>query len=56
MSFYDFVTSIFDELNVLPLFRTDLMDTVQKVAGSETFDYTNVREIIDFNYQKMLGQ
>lgn len=51
-SFYDFVNRIFDELDVLPIFRTPLMDIVKKVAGDD-FDYDNVKEVVAFNYNKM---
>ena len=52
MSFYDFVTQIFDELDVLPIFRADLFETVERIVG-EDFDYENVKDLVKFNYQKM---
>lgn len=55
LSFYEFVTEVFDELNVQPVYRADLLETVVKVSGGETFDKGNVREIVQFNYGKMLG-
>jgi superfamily I DNA and RNA helicase len=53
VSFFDFMTKIFDELEVLPIFRDDLLDTVKKVVG-EDFDRVNVAEIVEFNYKKMM--
>lgn len=55
VSFFDFITSIFNELDVLPIFRDDLMDTVRKVMG-EDFDYENVKEFIIFNHERMSGR
>lgn len=54
-SYYDFLRSIFDELEVLPVFRDTLTETVKRVAG-EDFDRDNVREIVQFNYKKMAGR
>lgn len=51
-SFYDFVNRIFDEIDVLPIFRTSLMDIVKSVTG-EDFDYENVKEVALWNYNKM---
>lgn len=51
-SFYDFVTRVFDDVDVLPIFRTPLMDAVKAIIG-EDFDYENVKEIVVFNYNKM---
>ncbi|OEZ52337.1 hypothetical protein JAB1_01210 [Janthinobacterium sp. MP5059B] len=52
MSFYDSANQIFDELNVLPMFRTDLLDAIKKIVG-EDFEYSNVKEIAEFAYSKM---
>ncbi|MCC8445431.1 ATP-binding domain-containing protein, partial [Xanthomonas translucens] len=51
-SFYDFVSRIFDEMHVLPIFRPPLMDIVKSVTG-EDFDYNNVKEVAEWNYARM---
>ncbi|MFZ6688480.1 DEAD/DEAH box helicase [Undibacterium sp. SXout11W] len=53
MSFYDFATSIFDELKVLPILRQDLLETIKRMVG-EDFDYDNVKETAEFAYKKMM--
>jgi superfamily I DNA and RNA helicase len=52
ISFFDFAQRIFDEINVLPLFRPVLLDTLKNVVG-EDFDHDNVKETADFLYTKM---
>ncbi|NTV94704.1 MAG: AAA family ATPase [Thiobacillus sp.] len=52
MSFFDFTHMIFDEINVLPLFRPNLLDALKKVVG-EDFDHDNVKETAEFLYLKM---
>lgn len=52
ISFFDFVQKIFDEIDVLPLFRPDLLETLKKVVG-EDFDHDNVKETAAFLYAKM---
>jgi len=52
VSFFDFMTSIFDDLEVMPIFRDDLLETVKKIVG-EDFDRENVAEIVEFNYKRM---
>lgn len=52
VSFFDFMTSIFDELEVMPIFRDDLLETVKKIVG-EDFDRENVAELVEFNYKRM---
>ena len=54
-SFFDFLSDIFDEVGVLPIYRTQLTEAVRSVAG-ENFDYENVKEIVEFNYRKMVGE
>lgn len=54
-SFFDFVSSIFDELDVPEIFRTSLYDIVLKISG-ESFDREKVSQIIDFNFRQMAGQ
>jgi superfamily I DNA and RNA helicase len=54
-SFFDFLSDIFDELGVLPIYRLQLTDAVKSVVG-EKFDYDNVKEIVEFNYRKMTGE
>jgi superfamily I DNA and RNA helicase len=53
MSFFDFAEKIFNELNVMPVCRPDLLEAIRKIVGEE-FDYDSVKEIADFNYRKML--
>jgi superfamily I DNA and RNA helicase len=55
ISFYDFANRIFDEIGVLPLFRSDLLEAIKKVVGEE-YEYDNVKEIAQFNYSKMLRE
>lgn len=52
VSFFDFVTSIFDTMSIPKGYRQDLLDILKKTIG-EDFDVDNVRETIDFNYRKM---
>ncbi|MBB3656829.1 superfamily I DNA and RNA helicase [Rhizobium sp. BK650] len=52
-SFYDFVQKIFDEIDVLPLFRSRLLDVVKNTVG-EDFDHDNVFMVAEFNYKMML--
>lgn len=55
LSFFDMANQIFDELDVLPIFRENLQEAARKVFADE-FDYENLRETIEFNYKKMLGE
>lgn len=52
-SFYDFCEEIFNELNVLPIFRQELRKVVTATCG-EDFDHDEVAEVASFNYEKML--
>lgn len=54
-SHFDFLSDIFDEVGVLPIYRTHLTTAVNSVA-KENFDYENVKEIVEFNYRKMTGE
>lgn len=54
-SFFDFVSSVFDALDVQDIFRTSLYDIVLKING-EAFDREKVSQIVEFNYKKMLGE
>lgn len=54
-SFFDFVSSIFDELDVEDIFRTRLYDIVVNING-EAFDREKISQIVDFNYRQMAGQ
>ena len=47
LSFFDFVTGICDELDVMPIYRDKMVETVKNILG-ESFDYNRVREVIDF--------
>ncbi|MTI43440.1 superfamily I DNA and RNA helicase [Roseibium hamelinense] len=52
-SFFDLCENIFDELEVLPIFRKELRKVVTATSG-EDFDRDEVLEIARFNYTKML--
>ncbi|WP_257294219.1 DEAD/DEAH box helicase [Endozoicomonas sp. YOMI1] len=54
ISFYDFVLGIFDELDVMPIFRKPLYTIVQSIA-KDNFDYDKVMEIAEFNYRQMVS-
>lgn len=54
ISFYDFVHGIFDELDVMPIFRKPLYTIVQSIA-KDNFDYDKVMEIAEFNYRQMVS-
>lgn len=51
-SFYDMAHRIFEELNVLPIYRDSLLDVAKKVFA-EDFEYERLYEVIDFNYKAM---
>jgi len=51
-SYYDFVCSIFDDLDIPNTERERLYKIVQSIANND-FDYDNVKEIIEFSYKKM---
>lgn len=55
VSYYEFLSGIFDELNVLPIFRSDLTETVRFTLG-DSFDRDEVMEVVEFNYGKMAGR
>lgn len=52
MSFYDFVENIFNDIDVLPLFKPPLFEVIKNTVG-ESFDYDEVREVAQFNYNRM---
>lgn len=52
-SHHEFITEILDELNVEKDCRDKLRDIIAKTIG-ESFEYEEVKETIDFNYNKML--
>lgn len=52
-SYFDFLNSIFDELKVKPEYREPLSRAIKNVAADD-FDRENVKEIVAFNYKKML--
>lgn len=54
ISFYDFVHGIFDELDVMPMFRKPLYTIVQSIA-KDNFDHDKVMEIAEFNYRQMVS-
>ncbi|GAA6138027.1 AAA family ATPase [Arenicella sp. 4NH20-0111] len=51
-SFYDLVEDVFDELDVLPIYRPNLREVIQKTVG-ESFDRDEILEVADFNHEKM---
>lgn len=53
-SFFDMSHRIFEELNVLPIYRENLLDAIKKLF-SEEFEYERLREAIEFNYNIMQG-
>jgi superfamily I DNA and RNA helicase len=53
ISLYDLAYEVFDDLEILPLFRSDLLDIVKKTLDEKNFDHVDVRDIIEFNYKKM---
>jgi hypothetical protein len=55
MSFFDLTNRVFDELNVLPIYRKDLLNAIKILVGEE-FEYNNIKEIAQFNYNKMIGE
>lgn len=54
ISYRDFVYSIMEELEVLPIFYDRIYRTVQLTIGDE-FDEDKIREVVEFNYAKMSG-
>lgn len=52
VSFYEFMDEVFEDLDVIPLYRAPLRDIVKNVIG-EDFDYDNVTDVVRFNYDKM---
>lgn len=52
MSFYDFVENVCEEAGVLPLFRKQVYESVKSILG-ESFEYQDVREVVDFTYAKL---
>ena len=55
VSFYDFVTKIFDELEVEKQYRKKLFDIVSNTIG-ESFEYEKILEVAEFNYSRMSGE
>ncbi|MCG8994569.1 AAA family ATPase [Laribacter hongkongensis] len=53
LSFFDMAESVFDELNVPPLWREPLLDALKKVIGEEP-DIDNIRETTRFMYEKKI--
>lgn len=54
-SYYDFMESVFDEVDVLPLFREDLAKSLEGIIGTK-FNFEKAVEIVRFNYTEMLGR
>ena len=55
VSHYEFLNDIFEELKILPIFRSDLTETVRYTLG-DSFDRDEVMEVVSFNYGKMAGR
>ena len=55
ISFYDFMQEIFDELDVIDLFRPTLLEITRAVIG-DRFDYKTAKALVAFNYSKMHGE
>ena len=53
-SFFDMSHRIFEELNVLPIYRENLRDIARKIFP-EDFDCERLKEVIVFNYNIMQG-
>ena len=53
-SFFDMAYRIFEDLEVLPIYRENLLDAVKRLF-TEDFEYERLREAIEFNYKIMLG-
>ena len=53
ISFYDFVESVCEDVNVLPLFRNKIFESVKGMLG-ESFDYQEVREVVEFANAKLV--
>lgn len=53
-SFFDMAHRIFEELEVLPIYRENLLDAIKKLF-TEEFEYERLYEAIEFNYKIMLG-
>jgi len=53
-SFYDMSHRIFEELNILPIYRDSLLHVAKRVF-SEEFEYDRLFEVIEFNYKAMVG-
>nr|WP_315247060.1 ATP-binding domain-containing protein [uncultured Albidiferax sp.] len=54
-SFFDMAHRIFEELEVLPIYRENLLDAVKKLF-SEDFEYDRLHEAIEFNAKIMQGE
>ncbi len=54
-SFFDMANRIFDELQVLPIYRENLLDAVKKLFTDE-FEFDRLREAIEFNYKVIQGE
>ncbi|MES3008226.1 MAG: ATP-binding domain-containing protein [Pseudomonadota bacterium] len=54
-SYYDFMESVFDEVEVLPIFREGLSKSLEGIIGTK-FNFNKAVEIARFNYNEMLGR
>lgn len=54
-SFYDMAHRIFEELTVIPIYRENLLNAV-KMLFSDDFEYSRLRDAIEYNYRLMQGE
>lgn len=54
VSFFDMTSSIFQELDIPPIFHNTLHN-IAKTIFSEDYEYEELKELIEFNYNKMAG-
>ncbi|WP_085013638.1 DEAD/DEAH box helicase [Cronobacter malonaticus] len=55
ISHYDFVTKIFDELNIENILRPSLYDIIKSIIP-DSFDAERIKKVIAFNYEEMLKE
>ncbi len=53
ISHYDFVTKIFDDLNIEHILRPSLYDIIKSILP-DSFDQERISKVIAFNYEEML--
>ncbi|MGT8330645.1 DEAD/DEAH box helicase [Escherichia coli] len=55
ISHYDLVTKVFDDLQIEPIFRTSLYNTVKTIMP-DSFDVDKITTLVRFNYEIMLQE